>query len=62
VDKREFAAFLSIIGAETSFNPSGGFPCTTEVGCPNCDACFYDERGKLCLDNDKLQYFGRGPL
>lgn len=33
-DKMEFAAFLSIIGAETSF--SNNFPCTIENGCPNC--------------------------
>jgi len=63
-DKAEFAAFLTIVGAETSFSTAGGFPCTKENGCPNCEACSYNDEGKICLkpgEEDK-QYFGRGPL
>ncbi|KAL4474223.1 hypothetical protein ABPG72_001762 [Tetrahymena utriculariae] len=61
-DKQEFTAFLTIIGAETSFDPSNGFPCTKENGCPNCDACSYNSQGKQCSTTPNLQYYGRGPL
>ncbi|KAL4467060.1 hypothetical protein ABPG74_010657 [Tetrahymena malaccensis] len=61
-DKQEFAAFLSIIGAETSFDSSNGFPCTKENGCPNCQACSYNSAGQLCDVDPNLQYYGRGPL
>ena len=40
-DKAEFAAFLTIVGAETSFSVMAGFPCEIENGCPNCDAVRY---------------------
>mmetsp|Transcript_13342 Transcript_13342/g.1952 ORF Transcript_13342/g.1952 Transcript_13342/m.1952 type:complete len:95 (-) Transcript_13342:621-905(-) len=59
-DKYEFSAFLSIIGAETSF--LSGFPCTTEIGCPDCQKCSYNSKGLECNDDPKKQYFGRGPL
>ena len=61
-DIQEFSAFISIVGAETSFSPANGFPCTHETGCPNCEACSYNSAGQLCDKDPKLQYFGRGPL
>lgn len=42
---------MTIIGAETSFDPSNGFPCTKEIGCPNCEACSYNSKGKECASN-----------
>ncbi|KAL4488327.1 hypothetical protein ABPG72_019177 [Tetrahymena utriculariae] len=60
LDKYEFAAFLTIIGSETEF--TYGFPCTHEQGCPDCTHCSYNTNGLQCLTDDKLQYFGRGPV
>lgn len=48
----EFAAFLSNVGAETSFTEN--FPCTTERGCPDCKKCSYNSKGDQCLKNPKL--------
>lgn len=51
-DMEEFSAFLTIVGAETSF--MNNFPCTTEVGCPNCSACSYNSEGELCHEKPNL--------
>lgn len=52
-DQQELAAFLSIIGAETSFATNAGFPCTTEIGCPRCEVCSYNSAGKECETDPK---------
>ena len=50
-DREEFAAFLTIVGAETSYSSANGFPCTKENGCPDCEACSYNSKGKQCEKN-----------
>lgn len=60
LDRQEFAAFLTIIGSETEF--TYGFPCTHEIGCPDCTHCSYNTKGLECLQDNNLQYFGRGPV
>ncbi|KAL4510722.1 hypothetical protein ABPG72_004876 [Tetrahymena utriculariae] len=59
-DKQEFAAFFTIIRSETEF--SYGFPCSRELRCPDCVHCSYNSKGLQCLQNQNLQYYGRGPI